>query len=50
MSGITCPLCGGDMEEQTGFDGVSCDCCGFIIRSDFTYDYSVFNELHDEEV
>lgn len=40
MSGVTCKLCGGDIEEITGGDGAQCDTCGFIIRSDGSEDYS----------
>lgn len=40
MSGIVCPLCGGDIEEIIGGDGAQCETCGFIIRSDGSYDYS----------
>ena len=36
--GIICKECGGDMYEIT--DGVRCDTCGFIIRSDFSEDRS----------
>ncbi|MCM1171296.1 MAG: hypothetical protein NC393_04125 [Clostridium sp.] len=46
MSGVTCKLCGGDMEEIIGGDGMQCDTCGFIIRSDSSEDYS---EVEDEE-
>lgn len=46
MSGITCKLCGGDMEEIIGGDGVQCETCGFIIKSDGSKDYS---EIENEE-
>lgn len=36
--GVVCKECGGDMYEIT--DGIQCDTCGFIIRSDFSEDYS----------
>ena len=36
--GIVCKVCGGDMYEIE--DGVKCDTCGFIIRSDFSEDCS----------
>lgn len=44
MSGIICPLCGGDMEEIIGGDGIQCDTCYFIIRSDGSRDYSEIEE------
>lgn len=40
MTGATCPLCGGDMNEVYGFDGCLCDTCFFVIRSDGSPDYS----------
>lgn len=40
MSGIFCPSCGGNMEEIIHGDGIQCDTCGFIIRSDGSEDYS----------
>ena len=36
--GIVCKVCGGDMYEIE--DGIKCDICGFIIRSDFSEDRS----------
>lgn len=46
MSGIICKLCGEDMEEIIGGDGVQCETCGFTIRSDGSKDYS---EIENEE-
>ena len=44
--GIVCKVCGGDMYEIT--DGIQCDTCGFIIRSDFSEDFSeMINEEDD---
>jgi ribosomal protein L37E len=43
--GIICKECGGDMYEIT--DGVQCDTCGFIIRSDFSEDRSEMVEEDD---
>ena len=40
MTGIFCKICGGSMDEYAGHDGLLCDTCGFIIRSDLTEDYS----------
>ena len=46
MSGVVCPLCGDDIEEIIGGDGAQCETCGFIIRSDGSYNYSeVDNEI-----
>ena len=36
--GIVCKVCGGDMYEIE--DGVKCDTCGYIIRSNFSEDRS----------
>lgn len=47
MSGTICPICGGDMVEDMQTGDMACDCCGFIIRYDGTYDYSLFNELQE---
>lgn len=44
MSEIVCPLCGGDMEEIIGGDGIQCETCGLIIRSDGSEDYSEVEE------
>lgn len=44
MEGITCPECGGNMDEIIGGDGFQCDTCGFIVRSDGTKDYSEMDE------
>ena len=38
MIEIVCQECGGDMYEIT--DGIQCDTCGFIIRSNGLKDYS----------
>lgn len=37
---MICKLCGGDIEEIIGGDGVQCETCGFIVRSDGPEDYS----------
>ena len=42
--GIVCKVCGGDMYEIE--DGVKCDTCGYIIRSNFSEDFS---EMINEE-
>lgn len=34
MFGIVCRICGGDMDEILHGDGIQCDTCGFIVRSD----------------
>lgn len=47
MTGVTCPLCGGDIEEISEIDGAQCETCGFRIRSDGTYDYSDVEEYMD---
>lgn len=47
MSGTICSICGGDMVEDMCTGDMTCDCCGLIIRYDGTYDYSLFNELHE---
>ena len=39
--GIICKECGGDMYEIT--DGVQCNICDLIIRSDFSEDRSEMN-------
>ena len=40
MAGLTCPQCGGNMDEIISGDGVQCYTCGYIIRSDCTEDCS----------
>lgn len=40
MSEEVCLLCGGDMGKIIGGDGMQCETCGFIIRSDGSEDYS----------
>lgn len=42
--GLTCKNCGGTMEEIMYGDGIQCDTCGFIIRSDGTEDKSEIEE------
>ena len=42
--GLTCKNCGGTMEEIMYGDGIQCDTCGFIIRSDGTEDESEMEE------
>lgn len=41
-----CPHCGGSMQTIIGGDGVQCDTCYFIIRSDGKEDY---NEMEESE-
>lgn len=45
MTGIICPVCGGDLNEIIHGDGVQCETCGYIIRSDGSSDVS---EMEDE--
>lgn len=45
MTGLFCPLCGGDMEGNLFFYGNICDTCGYIIRADGTPDYSCMDSL-----
>lgn len=40
MNGLVCPLCGGEMEEIIIEDGIQCDTCSLIIRSNGYRDYS----------
>lgn len=47
MTGTTCPLCGGSMEEDITTGDVTCDCCYLIIRYGGTYDYSLYNEAKE---
>ena len=44
MTGETCRLCGGDMEEIAGGDGMQCDTCGFVVHSDGSEDFSYICE------
>ena len=44
MTGLICPICGGDMDEIYHGDGIQCDTCNFIIRSDGLDDYSETDE------
>lgn len=45
MSGVTCPLCGGDMVEDMQTGDMTCDCCGLIVKYDGMEDYSLFSKL-----
>lgn len=48
MNGIYCPLCGGDMEEIIGGDGIQCETCRFIIRSNNSKDFSEVEEYDND--
>lgn len=45
MSGVTCPLCGGDMVEDMQTGDMTCDCFGYIMRYSGGADYSLYYEL-----
>lgn len=45
---MICKHCGGNLNEILYGDGVQCDTCGFIIRSDGTEDHSEMEEESDE--
>lgn len=41
-----CPFCGSDMYDIE--DGIKCDMCGYIIRSDLSEDFSEMEEYISE--